>query len=395
MRRHPGSWSVVSALAVCAVSLLIAGNAAAENLTLVDPGWQVGPPSGPVYPGGVVATGNGQYVYVPRAGAQGVPRGYQQAPVYYQNAQRPVAPPPGYQAAPGYPAPAYSAPGYPAPAPRPRAAEAAPTYYQVVPAPQRPGQAPGYQVVPAPQPRGAPPAPVYYQTAPAAQSRDAVSPPPNYQMAAPPQARGLFQSMSAPQQDGRAGRSASYQEAPAPQAGPPPGLQMVRIETPQGYAPATAGDLAHPVNDPKFQRQVVDYPTSEPPGTIVIDTPNYFLYLVQEGGKALRYGIGVGRPGFTWAGDKEISAKREWPDWYPPDEMIKRRPDLPKYMPGGPNNPLGARALYLGSTLYRIHGSNEPWTIGTQVSSGCIRLRNEDVIDLYDRVKVGGKVRVI
>jgi lipoprotein-anchoring transpeptidase ErfK/SrfK len=266
----------------------------------------------------------------------------------------------------------------------------------VVPAPQRAGQAaPGYQVVPAPQPRGAPPAPAYYQIAPATQARGTVSPPPDYQMALPPQGRGLLQSMSAPQQDGRAGRSTSYQEAPPPQAGPPPGLQMVRIETPQGFAPSTAGDLAHPVSDPKFQRQLVDYPTSEAPGTIVIDTPNYFLYLVLEGGKALRYGIGVGRPGFTWAGDMEISAKREWPDWYPPDEMIRRRPDLPKYMAGGPNNPLGARALYLGSTLYRIHGSNEPWTIGTQVSSGCIRLRNEDVIDLYERVKVGGKVRVI
>ena len=154
------------------------------------------------------------------------------------------------------------------------------------------------------------------------------------------------------------------------------------------------GHMAHAV-DPQFDRQVVDYHGGEKPGTIIIDTPHYFLYLVEEGGKALRYGIGVGRPGFTWAGVKEISAMREWPDWRPPDEMLKRRPDLPRYMAGGPDNPLGARALYLGSTLYRIHGSNEPWTIGTQVSSGCIRMRNDDVTDLYGRVKVGTKVVVM
>src|SRR5690349_13274415 len=147
--------------------------------------------------------------------------------------------------------------------------------------------------------------------------------------------------------------------------------------------------------NPIYQRQLVDYRGAEQPGTIIIDTPNRFLYLVEDSGKALRYGIGVGRPGFTWAGVKHVSAKREWPDWRPPDEMLKRRPDLPHYMAGGPDNPLGARALYIGSTLYRIHGSNEPWTIGTQVSSGCIRMRNEDVIDLYGRVKVGTKVVVI
>jgi lipoprotein-anchoring transpeptidase ErfK/SrfK len=147
--------------------------------------------------------------------------------------------------------------------------------------------------------------------------------------------------------------------------------------------------------DPKYERQMVAYEGKEAPRTIVIDTPNKFLYLVQGGGRALRYGIGVGRPGFTWAGMKTVSAKREWPDWRPPDEMLKRRPDLPRYMPGGPENPLGARALYLGSSLYRIHGSNEPWTIGTAVSSGCIRMRNEDVIDLYQRVQVGARVLVI
>ena len=147
--------------------------------------------------------------------------------------------------------------------------------------------------------------------------------------------------------------------------------------------------------DPRYLKQVVDYDGNETPGTVVINTPQKFLYLVQENGKALRYGIGVGRPGFTWAGTHEVTAKREWPDWRPPKEMLARRPDLPHYMAGGPENPLGARAMYLGSTLYRIHGSNEPWTIGTQVSSGCIRMRNEDVIDLYERVPVGTKVVVI
>jgi lipoprotein-anchoring transpeptidase ErfK/SrfK len=147
--------------------------------------------------------------------------------------------------------------------------------------------------------------------------------------------------------------------------------------------------------DPKFEKQMVDYSGKEAAGTIVVDTPNKFLYLVEGNGKALRYGIGVGKPGFTWSGVKTISAKKEWPDWTPPPEMLVRRPDLPRHMEGGPQNPLGARAMYLGSSLYRIHGSNEPWTIGTNVSSGCIRMRNQDVIDLYGRVNVGAKVVVI
>jgi lipoprotein-anchoring transpeptidase ErfK/SrfK len=152
---------------------------------------------------------------------------------------------------------------------------------------------------------------------------------------------------------------------------------------------------AQPAIDPMYEKQMVDYSGREAPGTIVIDTPQRFLYLVQPGGRAMRYGIGVGRPGFTWAGVKSVTMKREWPDWTPPSEMLKRRPDLPRFMEGGPDNPLGARAMYLGSSLYRIHGSNEPWTIGTAVSSGCIRMRNEDVIDLYERVRVGTRVIVI
>jgi lipoprotein-anchoring transpeptidase ErfK/SrfK len=147
--------------------------------------------------------------------------------------------------------------------------------------------------------------------------------------------------------------------------------------------------------DPKYLMQSVPYEGGEPAGTIVIDTPRKFLFLVQGNGTALRYGIGVGRPGFAWSGVKQVSMKREWPDWRPPADMLRRRPDLPGFMAGGPDNPLGARALYLGSSLYRIHGSNEPWTIGTEVSSGCIRMRNEDVIDLYDRVRVGARVIVL
>ena len=147
--------------------------------------------------------------------------------------------------------------------------------------------------------------------------------------------------------------------------------------------------------DPMYRRQLVRYNGPHRPGTIVIDTPAKFLYLIQPGGVAIRYGIGVGRPGFSWAGVKTVSMKREWPDWCPPAEMLKRRPDLPRYMAGGIENPLGARALYLGSSLYRIHGTNEPHTIGRAVSSGCIRMLNEDVVDLYERVRVGTKVVMI
>jgi lipoprotein-anchoring transpeptidase ErfK/SrfK len=156
-----------------------------------------------------------------------------------------------------------------------------------------------------------------------------------------------------------------------------------------------AGEPARPGMDPRFLKQEVRYDGKEAPGTLVINTLERHLYLVQGDGKAVRYGIGVGRPGFTWAGTHHVSQKREWPDWTPPPEMLKRRPDLPRHMVGGPENPLGARAMYLGSSIYRIHGSNEPWTIGQAVSSGCIRMRNEDVMDLYEKVKVGTKVVVI
>jgi lipoprotein-anchoring transpeptidase ErfK/SrfK len=146
---------------------------------------------------------------------------------------------------------------------------------------------------------------------------------------------------------------------------------------------------------PEFHRTVVDYPTVEPPGTIIIDTPNTYLYLTTGHGKAIRYGIGVGREGFTWSGTEHISRMKEWPDWFPPQEMIKRQPYLPRFMAGGETNPLGARAMYLGNTQYRIHGTNQPSTIGSFVSSGCIRLTNEDVEDLYSRVTIGTTVVVL
>jgi lipoprotein-anchoring transpeptidase ErfK/SrfK len=142
-------------------------------------------------------------------------------------------------------------------------------------------------------------------------------------------------------------------------------------------------------------RETVYYPANYAPGTIIINTPERRLYLVLSGGQALRYGIGVGRDGFRWGGVHRVSAKREWPGWTPPADMRRRRPDLPSYMPGGIENPLGARAIYLGSTLYRIHGSNEPETIGQAVSSGCFRMTNEDVVDLYGRVSIGATVIVM
>ena len=144
-----------------------------------------------------------------------------------------------------------------------------------------------------------------------------------------------------------------------------------------------------------LRRSIVRYPTAQVPGTIIVDTPNTYLYYVLSGGKAIRYGIGVGRESFTWSGIKTVDRLSEWPDWTPPAEMIQRQPYLPRVMAGGPQNPLGARAIYLGGTLYRIHGTNAPSTIGKHVSSGCIRMLNEDVIDLYTRVRIGTKVVVL
>jgi lipoprotein-anchoring transpeptidase ErfK/SrfK len=160
-------------------------------------------------------------------------------------------------------------------------------------------------------------------------------------------------------------------------------------------ASAFSTDTNAPAAQSRLRRQVVNYPTSEAAGTIVIDTANTYLYFVLGGGKAIRYGVGVGREGFTWSGVKTVERKSEWPDWLPPADMLARQPYLPRFMAGGPGNPLGARAMYLSGSVYRIHGTNKPSSIGQHVSSGCIRMLNEDVIDLYARAQVGTKVVVL
>ncbi len=164
---------------------------------------------------------------------------------------------------------------------------------------------------------------------------------------------------------------------------------------PDTREPLIARPHAAAAQSSAIPREIVSYGGREAPGTVIVDTEARRLYFVMGNGQAMRYGIGVGRPGFEWGGTQTITRKAEWPDWRPPVQMLQRRPDLPRYMPGGPNNPLGARAMYLGSSLYRIHGSNEPHTIGQAVSSGCIRMTNEDVVDLYDRVRVGTRVVVL
>jgi len=171
---------------------------------------------------------------------------------------------------------------------------------------------------------------------------------------------------------------------------PPPGITITQNK-PRHALALQANTQVNPI----YLRQVVQYPTSERSGTIVVDTRAHFLYFVLGDGRALRYGIGVAKSGFEWAGTHQVTRKAEWPSWTPPAEMLKRRPDLPRHMAGGPDNPLGARALYLGSTLYRIHGTTEPWSIGQNVSSGCIRMTNADVIDLFERVKLYTKVVVL
>ncbi len=171
-------------------------------------------------------------------------------------------------------------------------------------------------------------------------------------------------------------------------------LSQAVAQVSEGDQPGMIPDPVDEQLDPGLQRQIVFFRSNEPPGTIIVYTSERFLYVVQPGGRALRYGIGVGRAGFQWQGLLRISRKEEWPDWTPPEEMIERQPYLPRWMAGGPGNPLGARALYLGNTVYRIHGTNQPQTIGTAVSSGCFRLVNPDVIDLYDRIPMGTKVVV-
>ena len=174
-----------------------------------------------------------------------------------------------------------------------------------------------------------------------------------------------------------------------------PGMIFQEVIPERAQPEAVAPEGSDSALAANLRRQVVAYPGREAPGTIVIDTPNTYLYFVLGGGRAMRYGIGVGREGFTWSGMQTIARKTEWPDWHPPAEMIARQPYLPRFMAGGPGNPLGARAMYLGNSLYRIHGTNAPNTIGQRVSSGCIRLVNEDVVDLFNRVTVGTRVVVL
>ncbi|HXN66590.1 MAG TPA: L,D-transpeptidase family protein [Bradyrhizobium sp.] len=215
--------------------------------------------------------------------------------------------------------------------------------------------------------------------------------------AGPPEQTYSDRGSAAPNQDDRGLRPPEAVGAPGTVTGsvPPPvgadGRPMVLSALPPEEQPEAA-----PVQlPPNLRRQEVTFPTKEPAGTLIVDTPNTYLYYVLGGGRAIRYGVRVGRDGFTWTGVQKISRKAEWPDWHPPTEMIERQPYLPRFMAGGPGNPLGARAMYLGNTVYRIHGTNQPSTIGKFVSSGCIGMLNEDVSDLFDRVKVGTRVVVL
>jgi lipoprotein-anchoring transpeptidase ErfK/SrfK len=183
-----------------------------------------------------------------------------------------------------------------------------------------------------------------------------------------------------------------FQRPPQTLAAP----QYQSIEPQQNYAEPQQNDESEDAQLPaRLQKQVVDYPSREAPGTVIVDTPHTFLYYVLGNGKALRYGIGVGRDGYTWSGVKSIIRKTEWPDWYPPADMVRRQPYLPRMVAGGPGNPLGARAMYIGGTEYRIHGTNDPTSIGKHMSSGCIRMTNDNAIDLFNRVSVGSKVIVL
>ena len=248
------------------------------------------------------------------------------------------------------------------------------------------------------------PAPGSGHILPGGSQPDRYAPPPPGRYAEPPAVIPAPQGQEAARPLPPAGQPQPYAYGglPAPQdPSPRPPVDLNQQRAPASPSVASLPPDDQPEEDgPKelpahLKRQLVDYPTREPVGTIVIDTPNTYLYVVQPGGKAMRYGIGVGRDGFTWTGTERVSRMAEWPDWHPPKEMIERQPYLPRFMAGGPGNPLGARAMYLGKTLYRIHGTNQPSTIGSFVSSGCIRLLNEDVEDLYGRVQVGTRVVVL
>jgi lipoprotein-anchoring transpeptidase ErfK/SrfK len=235
----------------------------------------------------------------------------------------------------------------------------------------------------------------------AAQNATRYATPPAAALSSDLAAPWINQLASKPDQQGTAVQGKrSLALAPVRKAGAPRVNAMrpvTQASTRQATQASTQKQPAQEI-DPQFEMQIVEYDSAYAPGTLIIDTQERFLYLIEEPGKARRYGVGVGRPGFEWAGEHKVTRKAEWPGWTPPPEMRKREAAqgkiLPQHMVGGPENPLGARALYLGDSIYRIHGTNQPWTIGKAVSSGCIRMRNEDVIDLYERVGVGSKVIV-
>jgi lipoprotein-anchoring transpeptidase ErfK/SrfK len=302
-------------------------------------------------------------------------------------AQNYPPPPPGYEGAappqPGYyppPPPGYSQPSYSsAPLPPPGAApppNGAPYGYAPPPPPQQESDA----YPPSNRPYSEPDSRFPPQPLPAL-GMPGLRPPAEVGGAAPAGPPG------APPAD-----ITGTVQSPGVAAPPPPANRTVIAALPPEDQPEQGPPKQLP---PQFQRQLVDYVTSEPAGTIIVDTPHTYLYLIMGHGKAMRYGIGVGREGFTWTGTERVSRMKEWPDWFPPKEMIERQPYLPRFMAGGESNPLGARALYLGNTLYRIHGTNQPSTIGSFVSSGCIRLTNQDIEDLYSRVQVGTRVVVL
>ena len=310
------------------------------------------------------------------------PPGATARPSYGPSINSQPLPPVSGQRAP-YPydtAPRMAAPGQPLPPPPDRDYVARAPAYGAAPPPPYGEPAPGYY---APPPGVyAPPPPGVYAPQPPQGAYGA----PHPGAYAPPPAQGGY----APQPSYAPPRPPSAIEASPGATGSIPRGAVA------GLPPEDQPEIGKPKQlPPQFRRQLVEYKTKEPAGTIIIDTPSTFLYYVNGDGTAVRYGIGVGRDGFTWAGTEKVSRMAEWPDWHPPAEMIERQPYLPRFMAGGESNPMGARALYLGKTVYRVHGTNQPSTIGQFVSSGCIRMLNEDVMDLYTRVKVGTKVVVL
>ena len=289
---------------------------------------------------------------------------YYPPPADYDGYAPPPAPPP-------YPAQTYSSAPLPAPGAAPAAANPAP-YGGYAPRPPFPGQEQSEAYPPPTRPYFAPDNRYPAQPLDVEDASSALRPPADVGSGSA-DVTGAIPAPGAP--------------TAVPRSNPTVVAALPPEDQPEQGTPAQL--------PPRLQRQLVAYQTTEPAGTIIVDTPHTYLYLVMGHGKALRYGIGVGREGFTWTGTERISRMKQWPDWFPPKEMIERQPYLPRFMAGGESNPLGARALYLGNTLYRIHGTNQPSTIGTFVSSGCIRLTNTDIEDLYDRVQVGTRVVVL